>query len=134
MNEKDANQLNPLSLAFLGDAVFTLYIREYVLARHDCKSGALHQKASKFVCAEAQAKMLDALGDELNETEREIARRSRNCHNNTKAKNASLSVYKKATSLEGVLGYLWISDKRDRAMELMQKCVEIFEGGVESNE
>lgn len=131
MDEKDANQLNPLSLAFLGDAVFTLFVREYTLACHDGKSGALHKMTSALVCAEAQAKMLDGIADELSETEREIARRARNCHNNTKAKNASLSVYKKATALEGVLGYLWISDKHDRATELMKKCVNYFEGGIE---
>lgn len=96
MEVKDAIQLNPLSLAFLGDAVFTLFVREKLVDNHDFKSGYLHKMASSFVCAAAQAQMLDAIAEDLTPEEREIARRSRNCHNVSKAKNAALGVYKKS--------------------------------------
>ena len=124
MEVKDAVQLNPLSLAFLGDAVFTLFVREKLLDNHDFKSGYLHKIASSFVCASAQAEMLDAITDELNAEEREIARRS---HNTSKAKNAALGVYKKATALEGVLGFLKITGQTDRLNYLMEKCVSVKE-------
>ncbi len=127
MEVKDAVQLNPLSLAFLGDAVFTLFVREKLLLNHDGKSGYLHKIASSFVCASAQAEMLDAITDELTAEEREIARRSRNCHNTSKAKNAALGVYKKATALEGVLGFLKITGQTDRLNYLMEKCVSVKE-------
>ena len=71
--------------------------------------------------------MLDAITDELNAEEREIARRSRNCHNTSKAKNAALGVYKKATALEGVLGFLKITGQTDRLNYLMEKCVSVKE-------
>lgn len=134
MEEKEVNQMNMLSLAFLGDAVFTLFVRERLLNSNDGKSGALHKKASAIVCASAQAKMLDGITDEMTETEKDIARRSRNCHNNTKAKNATLATYKKATALEGVLGYLWESGQKARAYELMNKCMEIISSGGKDNE
>lgn len=129
MEVKDAIQLNSLSLAFLGDSVFTLFVREYLLDRHDGKSGLLHKLASGYVCASAQAKMLDGIADRLNETELDIARRSRNCHTVSKAKNASLSDYKKATSLEAVLGFLRITGQYDRLNELMNECICIIDRG-----
>ena len=129
MEEKDAVQLNSLSLAFLGDSVFTLFVREYLVNRHDGKSGFLHKLASTYVCAAAQAKMIDGISGELTETESEIARRARNCHTASKAKNASLSDYKKATMLEAVLGFLKITGNEVRLNELMNKCIEITDGG-----
>ncbi len=134
MEEKAVNQMNMLSLAFLGDAVFTLFIREYILSNSDGKSGALHKRASEFVCAPSQAKMLDGVTELLTEQEKDIARRARNCHNNTKAKNASLSIYKKATALESVLGFLWESGQRERANLIMAECVKIIENGEKENE
>ena len=132
MERKDANQLSPLSLAFLGDGVFTLFIREYLINNHDAKSGALHLWANKFVCAKAQAKMIEVLLDELSDEEKDIARRCRNAHNTSKAKNAGLGEYKKATALEGVLGYLKLVGDDERLNYLMQKCIEIIEKGEEN--
>ncbi len=129
MEVKDANQLNPLSLAFLGDSVFTLYVRERLVNSHDSKSGALHKQANGYVCARSQAIMLDALGEIFTDKEKEIARRCRNAHNTSKAKNAGLSDYKKATALEGVLGYLRLVGEDERLNELMQKCIEIIDEG-----
>ena len=129
MKSKDAIQLNSLTLAFLGDAVFTLFVREKLVTKFDCKSGRLHKLASDYVCAAAQAHMLEGITAFLTDEEREVARRCRNCHNPSHAKNAALSDYKKATALEGVLGYLRLTDKNDRLNELMQKCMDIIDGG-----
>lgn len=126
MDKKDANQLNPLVLAFLGDAEFTLFVRKRLVMTHDLKSGGLHRLASKFVSAKAQAKIYDEIVDFLTDEEKEIARRSRNSHNISKAKNAGLADYKRATALEGVIGYLSLTDKV-RCEEIMLKSVEIIE-------
>lgn len=129
MEVKEANQLNTLTLAFLGDAEYTLFVRKRLVENHDLKSGSLHELTSKFVCATAQAKCYDALTEFLTEEEREIGRRCRNTHNPTKAKNASLADYKKATALEGVIGYLSLTNEQ-RMRELMQKSIDIIEEEV----
>ena len=126
MDRKDANQISALSLAFLGDAVFTLYIRDYLVNNNDGKSGLLHLEASKFVCAKAQAKMFESISSELTEEESDIAKRCRNAHNTSKAKNAGLSDYKRATALEGLFGYLKLVGEEERLNYLMAKCKEII--------
>ena len=73
--------------------------------------------------------MLEGLAPLLTDEEKEVARRCRNCHNPSHAKNAALSDYKKATALEGVLGYLKLTDQTERLNELMRKCMEILDGG-----
>ena len=127
MERKDANQISALSLAFLGDAVFTLYIRDHLVNNNDGKSGLLHLEASKYVCAKSQAKMYETLLGELTEEESEIARRCRNAHNTSKAKNAGLSDYKRATALEGLLGYLKLVGDEERLNYLMAKCKQIID-------
>lgn len=121
MDEKVVIQLNSLTLAFLGDAVFTQYVREKLVRSLDCKSGKLHLLASKYVRASAQARMLEAA--ELTPDEQEVARRARNCHNPSRAKNAALSDYKKATALESVFGYLKLTEQNERLDSLMEACM-----------
>ena len=127
MEENKANQLNPLSLAFVGDAVFTLFIRTKLAIEHDNKAGALHSMANRYVKATAQAKIENELSPLFTQREADIARRARNHHNSTKAKNASLADYKKATALEAVLGYLTLTNQSERAEEFMKKAIEIID-------
>lgn len=127
MEENKANQLNPLSLAFVGDAVFTLFIRTKLAIEHDNKAGALHSMANRYVKATAQAKIEDELAPLFTQREADIARRARNHHNSTKAKNASLADYKKATAFEAVLGYLTLTEQSERAEEFMKKAIEIID-------
>ncbi len=126
METKDANQLNPITLAFLGDAEYTLFVRKRLVTTSDLKSGRLHERTSKYVCASSQARCYDGLRDFLTEKESEIGRRCRNAHSATKAKNATLADYKKATAFEGVIGFLSLTDEK-RMMQLMQKSIEIIE-------
>ena len=127
MEENKANQLNPLSLAFVGDAVFTLFVRTKLAVEHDNKAGALHSMANRYVKATAQAKIEDELAPLFTQRESDVARRARNHHNSTKAKNASLADYKKATAFEAVLGYLTLTDQSERAEEFMKKAIEIID-------
>ena len=127
MEENKANQLNPLSLAFVGDAVFTLFVRTKLAVEHDNKAGALHSMANRYVKATAQAKIEDELAPLFTQRESDVARRARNHHNSTKAKNATLADYKKATAFEAVLGYLTLTGQNERAKEFMEKAIEIID-------
>lgn len=131
MTEAKARQLNPLSMAFVGDSVFTLYVRRRITIGCDSKAGVLHKKANEYVRASAQAAFFDMLEPDLTEAERDIARRAKNAHNNTKAKNATIYDYKRATAFEAVLGYLNLTDQTDRMNCLMERC---FDHAPEENE
>lgn len=134
MEENKANQLNPLSLAFVGDAVFTLFVRTKLAVEHDNKAGTLHLLANRYVKATAQATIEDTLAPLFTQRESDIARRARNHHNSTKAKNATLADYKKATAFEAVLGYLTLTDQHERAREFMEKAIEIIDTQGDKNE
>ena len=99
---------NMLNLAFVGDAVWTLLVREFFLSHTNYKNNNLHRLTTKFVKATYQAVALDTIKDELSETELDISRRARNTKMNTVSKNASLVDYKKATSFEAIIGYLYL--------------------------
>lgn len=129
MNVADARQLNPVSLAFLGDAVFTLYVREKLVEAHDMTSRGLHKLASGYVRAGAQAAMLDALAPVLTDEERELGRRARNCHTPTHAKNATQGEYKKATALECIFGFLKVTGESERLEQLMESAMRVIDGG-----
>lgn len=132
MTESKVIQLSPLSLAFVGDAFFTLYIRDRLIERHDDKAGGLHDRAKAFVSAHGQAVLFDRLAALLDERETTIARRARNAHNTTRAKNASLADYKKATAFEAVIGYLHLCGKTER-LETLLNHLFTEEDGQEEN-
>ena len=90
----------------------TKYFRDYFCKKTDFKNSNLHRLTTKFVRASFQSLALDRLP--LNDEEKEISRRARNVHNNTTAKNASLAEYKRATSFEAVLGYLYLTGQYER--------------------
>ncbi len=127
MTEKEAVQLNPLTLAFLGDGVFTLFVRERLVSASDALAGALHVKAAKYVRASAQAKMIETLMPTLTKDESDVARRARNSHKGTRAKNASVSDYNNATALEALLGYLKITEQTERLNAVMDECMAIID-------
>lgn len=134
MTEKEARQLSPLVMAFVGDSVFTLYVRSRLAESSHAKAGALHKRASKFVSAAYQAFVMDALAVELTEDEEGVARRAKNAHNNTVAKNATVIDYKRATAFEAVLGYLSLSGQRERLDYILDKAYILDEQKEETNE
>lgn len=125
MTEKEARQLNPLVMAFVGDSVFTLFVRQKLASVSHCKAGGLHKQANKFVSATAQSYIFERLESMLTEDEASIARRAKNAHNNTVAKHATVADYKRATSLEAILGYLSLSGQTDRLETLLGAAYEI---------
>ena len=120
MQEKAAVQLNPLTLAFVGDGVYNLYVRTYAVEHMDVKASRMNSFCRDYVKAEAQAKAYRALENELTETELAVAHRARNSHPYNNAKNASGADYMHATALEAVIGYLYVSGQNER-LEYIQK-------------
>lgn len=119
MDEKDAFMLNPQSLAFVGDAVYSLFIRAQVLAGSTAKSGSLHKQSVEKVRATAQSDALDKLEGFLSERERDLVRRARNTKVNAPSKKASLGEYMKSTAYEALLGYLFMTGQKERLSEIL---------------
>ena len=121
-----AERLNPLTLAFVGDSVQTLYVRTRLAARSDVKSGALHVSAAAIINASAQARAAEELLPQLQGAEADIYRRARNARTAHKAKNADIADYHKASGLEAVIGYLYLTGNEERLEYILNAA---FAGG-----
>ena len=119
----DVNTINSLSLAYLGDAVYELYIRKH-LVKKNLKVNELQKKSVDYVSAKAQSKYLDKLVENniLTNEEIEIVKRARN-HKSHSSKSADIITYKKSTGLEALIGYLEITNNKDRIKEIMKYIV-----------
>lgn len=125
--EQEAKQLNLLSLALLGDGVWSLYVREQLITTYDYTSGILSKLTRDYVNAVSQSKMLEHIKDLLTEQESDIVRRARNTASISKAKNATMIEYKRATALESLIGYLHITGQTERLNDIMCKCYNTVE-------
>ena len=112
------------TLAYLGDAVFELRVREMLLARYPdgLPLHTLNRHARTYVSATAQAAMYHAIFDTLTEAEQAIIKRGRNLHTTSRAKNAEVTAYRHATGLEALFGYLYENNHHDRISELFALC------------
>lgn len=117
---KDIRTYSPLTLAYIGDAVFDLVIRSVLVNKGNTAVNNLHKRASAIVKAPSQSAIAAAIMDDLTEEEKDIYRRGRNSKPHTKAKNASTMEYLEATGFEAVMGFLYLSGDMDRAMELIK--------------
>lgn len=120
----DPIQTPPLTLAYIGDTLYDLFVRSQLAAVRDLTAREMHRRAAKFVCAAAQAAALARMLPQLTETEQEVFRRGRNAHMGTVPKNAAIGDYRQATGLEAVLGYLYLSGQDERLVQLMQIALE----------
>ena len=120
----DIKQYSALALAFLGDAVYEMHVRSKILSKTNAPADVLHKMAVKYVKASAQCEAFDRIEGLLTDEEMSAFKRGRNAKTNTKAKNAALSEYKKATGFEALLGYLYLDGKMDRLSELLLACGE----------
>lgn len=118
--EVDIKAYSPLTLAYIGDSIYDVMIRTVVVERGNRSANNLHKMAVKYVNAGVQAAMADALLESLSEEELAIYKRGRNAKSYTKAKNATVNDYRKATGLEALFGYLYLQDKMDRIIELIK--------------
>lgn len=114
----DPKQLSPLTLAFIGDTVYDLLVREEIVCEANRSANDLNSLAVKQVKASAQAQAIDGIMDRLTEEELSVYKRGRNAKTAHIAKNASTCDYHKATGLEAVMGYLYLSGRMDRIKEI----------------
>ena len=125
----DVNLINGIALAFEGDAIYSTYIRKYLIFQGLTKPNRLHHKTTRYVSAKAQAmlitKMLEA--QLLSEKEEDIYRRGRNANSHTKAKNTDVVTYKMSTGFEAVMGYLHMTEQIKRLEELIDWCIQTVE-------
>ena len=113
-----ARQMNPVVLAFVGDAVYTLLVREELALSSGEKTGMLNKRASEIVSAHGQSELLERVLPLLTEEEEEIFRRGRNAKKPTKSKNATVAEYVRSTGFEAVMGYLYLTGQEARIEEL----------------
>ncbi len=118
--EQDVRNFSPLTLAYIGDCVYELIIRTMVVERGNRPPRKLHNESSEFSKAGTQRKIYEALLDEVTKEEADILRRGKNAHFHTKAKNATVLEYRSATALEALLGYLYLTGKMERVLELLK--------------
>ena len=124
---EDIREVPTSALAYVGDAVYELFVRTHIVARNGGQSGVLHRKAVKYVSAPAQAQAIRVLHDELTEEEQNIFRRGKNGHQGSMAKNASPADYKYATGLETLIGYLYMAGREERLDELLPRIMQILD-------
>ena len=121
---KEAGLKNALVLAYLGDAVFNLMVREYLVNNHNHKPNTLNKMANSIVCAKNQAIIMQGIKSELTEEEIAIAMRARNTHlSNNKAKNSTIEEYSLATQFEAVVGFWHLSHQTDKVQNMFNKYV-----------
>lgn len=121
---QDIRNYSPLTLAYIGDAVYDLVIRSVVVERANRSANDLHKITVKYVKAETQSSMITALLEELSEEEEAVYQRGRNAKSYTKAKNASTGDYRRATGFEALMGYLYLTGQVDRMLYLMKHGIE----------
>ncbi len=120
LEDVDIRRYSPLSLAYIGDAVYEIIIRTVLVMRGDRPVQQFHREASQLSRAGRQAQMAEAILPALTPEEGDILRRGRNAHPNTKAKHATLSEYRKATGLEALMGYLYLTHQWNRLTDLIK--------------
>ena len=124
----DVREVNVKTLAYIGDVVYELYIREHVISNSREQVNKLHKKTIKYVSAKAQARIVEALNSEFSEEEKDVIRRGRNAEANTVPKNTDVITYKIATGFEALIGYLYLLKNEERLKYIIAKSIEIVEG------
>ncbi|MGL4363132.1 MAG: Mini-ribonuclease 3 [Cellulosilyticaceae bacterium] len=118
-----ANTYSPLALAYIGDGVYEMYVRTYIISKGNAPVNKLHKATRDMVRASAQSKVYHVIESLLTEEEQQVLRRGRNAKSVSVPKNADVSEYRHATGLEALIGYLYIDGQIDRIQELIQKGI-----------
>lgn len=127
---KSPSQMNPLVLAYMGDAVYEVFIRQYVVSLPNHRPHELHRLATRYVSAKAQAKALELLMPLLTEEEADAVRRGRNAKSGSSPKNTDILVYRHSTAFECLLGYLYYSGRHERLEALMRMTIPAGQPGA----
>ena len=126
MNKELTNNYykNALSLAYLGDSVFSLMVRKYLIENYNTKPNGLNKKANSVVCAKTQAEIMKELRQFLMEDEIDVVMRARNSHTNNKAKNSTQEEYNLATQFEALVGYWYLNKQYGKLEEMFNNFVK----------
>lgn len=128
----DVNLINIMALAYLGDAIYEVYIREYLIRNGIAKVEELQKEAVKYVSAKSQAKILDNLIENniLNDMEIDVVKRGRNYKRGSHPRNTDIITYKMSSGFEALIGYLYMNNQKDRLDEIINYIL----GGIYEKE
>ena len=132
LEDTDIRTYSPLTLAYIGDAIYELVIRTILVEKGNTQVNKLHNRASRLVKASAQSAMIEKLKPHLTEEETAVFKRGRNAKSYTMAKNASMSDYRRATGFEALIGYMYLTEQWERMLELIKTGME--EGEADGRE
>ena len=120
LTEREANTYSPLSLAFLGDSVYDTLVRDYLLRQANMPVAKLHSAKIRLVCAEYQSEAYSVLEKNITGHELAVLKRGRNATGNTVPKHADAAQYRRATAIECLFGYLYITGQNERITQLFE--------------
>ncbi|MGE5329108.1 MAG: Mini-ribonuclease 3 [Deltaproteobacteria bacterium] len=123
ISKEKGEELSPIVLAYIGDALFELFIRIHLVGEGEVKASQLHKKSISFVKAHAQAEILRKISNLLTEEEKDVVRRARNVKPASPPKNADIMDYRYATGFEALIGYLYFTQKHERLMEILKLSI-----------
>ena len=126
IERKEAKEFSPLVLAYIGDAVYELIVRSILVSMGNRPVNKLNKDATSLVKAGAQSEIVKLISDNLSEEEYTIFKRGRNSSPHTMAKNASMTDYKYATGFEALIGFLYLDNRCDRALELVKLGIDLY--------
>ena len=126
IERKEAGEFSPLVLAYIGDAVYELIIRSIFVSMGNRPVNKLNKDATSLVKAGAQSEIVKLISDKLSEEEYTVFKRGRNSSPHTMAKNASMTDYKYATGFEALIGFLYLDNRCDRALELVKLGIGLY--------
>ncbi len=127
MNKTKVNSMNTTVLAYIGDGVYELAIRKYIVAKGSPHIHGIHKEAVKYVNGASQAKVLKSIFETLSAEEASLAKRARNRKTLSKPKNLDPVTYKLATAFEALIGYLYMLENHERIDEIVKAAIEIVE-------
>lgn len=120
----DIKMLSPLQLAYIGDAVYELFIRTFLIGTKNISVNDLHKEAIEYVKAKAQADITHYLEDKLTEEEWQMVKRGRNAKSGSAPKNANLLDYRYATGFETLIGFLYLTERYERIIEIFGMIID----------
>lgn len=123
----DIREYDIKALAYIGDAVYEVYVRKHIMENSHEQVNKLHKKAIKYVSAKAQAHIIQVLENKFTQVEQAIFKRGRNAVSNTVPKNTDVITYKIATGFEAVIGYLYLNNETERLDYILKESIDIIE-------
>lgn len=130
--EAEVKMMAPLVLAYMGDAIYEVYIRSYLISKRNVSVNELHKEATSYVKAKSQAEIVHALEEKLTEDEWAVIKKGRNQKSSSVPKNANLSDYKYATGFEALVGYLFYTGRLERLCEILNMAINTIKENNDS--